>query len=212
MALPGSAPSARPGLEVRGQSCVFAVLGAPSVPLWVGPSQACPRWYLPPPPPHSGDPVSPLGSETGNCALTGLCHESVCVCARSHPCTRSSHMRAHVRAHAHRTHLHTLAPAPQVCICTLASQGAAEAEEEEGLPTEGGSNLVVQPVAVPPRGQAQGNSDSSGPSGRGERPVWSLPSTGDASLSAPREEETGSPAGPRCPQLGRGQGAASWPG
>lgn len=86
--------------------------GAPSVPLWVGPSQACPRWYLPPPPPHSGDPVSPLGSETGNCALTGLCRECVCVRARSHPRTRGAHTCMHTSVHTHITHActHSLLP------------------------------------------------------------------------------------------------------
>ena len=163
MALPGSAPSARPGLEVRGQSCLCRAQGPP----------ASRSGWVPARPAHAGTShrphhtrvtQSPLSALRRATAPSQVCAVSVCVCARTltptH--TRCTHMHAHVRAHAHHTRLHTLTPAPQVCICTLASQGAAEAEEEEGLATEGGSNLVVQPVATNPPCNARDTSSIPG--------------------------------------------------
>lgn len=161
-------PGGRAWKGTEGQRFAGGAVSSPSsvlsVPLCVGPGQACPPWCFPPP--HTlGDPVSALCSEMGNCPsrVCAVCVQTVTPmhlrCTHRHAGTLTC---AHVHAHACCTHLHTLAAAPQVCLCTLASWGG-DSEEEEDVATQGGSNLGVRPGAVPPRGQAQGDSDSSGP-------------------------------------------------
>lgn len=158
---------------------------------------------VPPPPPPPRVTQSPLGSETGNCALTGLCHVRVCVCAHAHT---QLHQFAHAHVRAHASHLHTLAPAPQVCICTLASQGRLGCEEEEefahpAVPAWWSSQWQCHPGDRPGQlrqlGALRQEARKAG--------VESAEYRGCVSLSASGRKETGSPAGPRCPQLGRGR-------
>ena len=163
MALPGRALSARPRARVSWAELCLCCARGPQGPPLSGSQPGLPTLVPPTAPTTLSDPVS-LSALRRATAPSRVCAVCVCVCvcvcvracARSHPCTcgmhTCMHTCSHVRAHAHHTHLHTLAPAPQVCICSLASRGAAEAEEEEGLATEGSSNLVVRPVAAPPWG------------------------------------------------------------
>lgn len=147
----------------------------------------------------------------GNCPLTGSCRACVRTVTPMHMWCAHMHARmltcAHIRTHACHAHLHTLAAAPQVCLCTLASWGVALAEEEEGLATQGGSNLGVRPGAAPPWGQAQGDSDSSGPLAgvRGWRGVCRVEGT-SACQPWGRKKPTVL-QGPDVHQLGRGQRA-----
>lgn len=123
-------PGGRAWKGTEGQRFAGGAVSSPSsvlsVPLCVGPGQACPPWCFPPP--HTlGDPVSALCSEMGNypSRVCAVCVQTVTPmhmrCTHRHAGTLTC---AHVHAHACRTHLHTLAAAPQVCLCTLASWGA----------------------------------------------------------------------------------------
>ena len=82
-----------------------------------------------------------------------------------------------------------------------------DSEEEEDVATQGGSNLGVGPGAVPPRGQAQGDSDSLGPLAgvRGWRGVCRVEGT-PACQPQGRKKPTVL-QGPDVHQLGRGQRA-----
>lgn len=128
---------------------------------------------------------------------------------------RCAHMHAgmltcaQVRAHACHTHLHTLAAAPQVCLCTLATWGVTLAEEEEGLATQGGSNLGVRPGAVPPRGQVQGDSDSWGPLAGVRGWLGVCRAEGTPACQPRGRKKPTVLQGPDVHQLGRGQAAPS---
>lgn len=210
MALPGSTPSARPGLRGSwAELCLCRAQGPQRPPLGGVPARPAHAGTSHRPHHTPGDPVSPLGSETGSCA-SQVCAMRVCVCARSHPCTHGSCTCVHtsVLTHIARTCTHSLLPLRFAFAPGLS--GAAETRRKRVCPP-GGSSLVVQPVAVPPRGWRQGNSDSSkGPPAGGEAGVESAEYRGRQPVS-PREGRNWQSCGPRCAQLGGGRGS-SWPG